>query len=56
MTSRNEHRNIILKDFVKTNNFTNYILLNKNITRNNITKKIKNKFHHLFNNIPSKKY
>lgn len=37
MTSRNVHRNIILKDFVKTNNFTNYILLNKNITRNNIS-------------------
>ena len=37
MTSRNEHRNIILKDFVKTNNLTNYILLNKNITRNNIS-------------------
>ena len=37
MISRNNYRKFIIKDFVKTENFSNHLSLNKNIIRNNIS-------------------
>ena len=37
MISRNNYRKIIIKDFVKTNDFSKHIQINRNIIRNNIS-------------------